>query len=60
MMKFQALRICRGDIERSADWAFNNWDSPCDEESEAAAILDHTQRVQNEISGCGRKFKKLF
>ena len=32
----KALRICRGDIERSADWAFNNWNSPTDEDENDA------------------------
>ena len=32
----KALRITRGDVERAADWAFNNWDSPIDDEDDGA------------------------
>ena len=31
----KALRITRGDVERAADWAFNNWDSPIDDEDDS-------------------------
>ena len=32
----KALRITRGDVERAADWAFNNWDTPIDDEDDGA------------------------
>ena len=36
----KALRITRGDVERAADWAFNNWDSPIDDNDEDLHGID--------------------
>ena len=60
----KALRICRGDIERSADWAFNNWDSPTDDEDingvDEAALMTKAQNVQGQISDLQREGEEIL
>ena len=41
----KALRITRGDVERAADWAFNNWDTPIDDEDDGAPDTGMTHTV---------------
>ena len=55
----KALRICRGDIERSADWAFNNWNSPTEEDDETV-LLEQTRHVQNQISDLQKEGEEIL
>ena len=56
----KALRICRGDIERSADWAFNNWNSPTEDDSPEKDLLEQTQHVRNQISDLQREGEEIM
>jgi len=51
----KALRITRGDVERAADWAFNNWDTPIDDEDDGApdtgtTIVVHTLTLKFDLT----------
>ena len=54
LLAIKSLRICGGSVERAADWAFNNFDTPTDdvEEVEPEQELDENEIVQkaNEVN----------
>jgi hypothetical protein len=62
----KALRICKGEIERSADWAFNNWDSPIYEDDlEEPLVTEETvtaqaKKVKDELSSLQREGQELM
>ena len=67
----KSLRITRGDVERAADWAFNNWDSPIDESDlELAAnpnaelpeleSVDEIQLTEEEIAAKTRRVQETI
>ena len=53
-LAIKSLRICGGSVERAADWAFNNWDTPTghieDEIDNGPQSIDEIQQKTNEVS----------
>ncbi|CBY12040.1 unnamed protein product [Oikopleura dioica] len=62
----KALRICKGEIERSADWAFNNWDSPIYEDDleeplvTEESVTAQAKKVKDELNSLQREGQELM